>query len=197
MIMRTLIRSFDAALCQAQGVFEFCDDKACLFRLQLTRSRRDLLLSQGVLPKGSAVLELHLWNEHIPALPPAGPDLVWASQTRCLFINSLHAVGRQIAVDPRLANVKAVSGVSVLLSAGDRSSGERMIHRLGFEVLPYHNRLGRFGVFWENLYSWWLMWAFNPVSLNHRQLVRLQRVEFWMLASEFRLRYGESLKRNS
>jgi hypothetical protein len=142
------------------------------------------------------VLELHLWNEHIPAIPPEGPDLVWASRTRRLFINSLYAIGQQIGIDPRLAGIKAVGGVSVLLSAGDRYSGERMIHRLGFEVFPYHNRLGRFGIFWENLYSWWLMWAFNPVSLNHRQLMRLQRVEFWMLASEFQLRYGESSRGN-
>jgi hypothetical protein len=190
--MRALIGSLDAALRQAQGVFEFCDDKECLFRLQLTRSRRDLLLCQGALPKGSAVLELHLWNEHIPALPPAGPDLVWASRTRRLFVNSLHAVGQQIGIDSRLANVQAVGGVSVLLSAGDRFSGDRMIHRLGFEVLPYHNRLGRFGEFWENLYSWGLMWAFTPVSLNHRQLLRLRRVEFWMSAGEFQLRYGEN-----
>jgi len=66
--MRALVRGFDAALRQAQGVFEFCDDKACLFRLQVTRSRRDLLVCQGVLPKGSALVEFHLWNEHIPAL---------------------------------------------------------------------------------------------------------------------------------
>ena len=169
--MRALVRGFDAALRQAQGVFEFCDDKACLFRLQVTRSRRDLLVCQGVLPKGSALLEFHLWNEHIPALPPACPDLVWACRTRQLFVNSLHAVGQQIGIYPRLANVKAVGGVSALLSVGDRSSGERMIHRLRFDILPYHNRLGGFGEFLEYFYAWWLMWAFNPVSLNHRNLL--------------------------
>ena len=195
MSMRALIRRFDAALRQAQGVFEFCDDQACLLRLQLSCSRRDLLLGQGVLPKGSAVLELHLWNEHIPAIPPGGPDLVWASQTRRLFINSLHAVGQQIGVNPRLANIQAVGGISVLLTAGDRASGEHMIQRLGFDILPYHSRLGRFGMFWENFYSWWLMWAFNPASLNHRKLIRLERVEFWMLADEFQLRYGDSLEK--
>jgi hypothetical protein len=138
------------------------------------------------------VLELHLWNEHIPALPPAGPDLAWASRTRRLFINSLYTVGQLVKIDSRLASVQAVGGVSVLLSDGDRSSGERMIHRLGFEILPYHTRLGRFGEFWENFYSWWLMWAFNPVSLNHRQLLRLERVEFWMPRGEFLKRFGES-----
>ena len=192
--MRALIRSLDATLRQVQGVFEFSDDETCLFRMQLTHSRGDLLLCHGILPKGAAVLELHIWNEHTPKLPPSGPDLVWANRTRRLLINSLYAVGQQIETNPRLVNIKAVGGVSVLLSSGDRSSGERMIQQLGFNTLPHHNRLGRFGAFWENLYSWWLMWAFNPVSHKHRELLEMQRVEFWMSTGEFLQHYGKSAR---
>lgn len=191
MSVRALIRRFDAGMRQAQGVCEFCDNESCLFRLQLTSIRRNLLFDQVILPKGSAVLELHLWNEHLLALPPAGPDLAWANRMRCLFMDSLYAVGRQLELDPRLAKVQAVGGISALLSTGERSSGERMIRRLGFAVWPYHSRLGGFGVFWENFYSWCMLWAYNPVSLNHRQLLRLRRVEFWMPADEFLRRFQQ------
>jgi hypothetical protein len=192
MSVRALIRHFDAGMRRAQGVFEFCDDETCLFRLQITSTRRDLLLDQVTLPKGSAVLELHLWNEHLLALPPTGPDLAWANRMRCLFMDSLYAVGRHLEIDPRLAKVQAVGGISGLLSTGERSSGERMIRRLGFAVWPYRSRLGGFGIFWENFYSWCLMWAYNPVSLNRRQLLRLRRVEFWMPADEFLQRFRQS-----
>ena len=66
-----------------------------------------------------------------------------------------------------------------------------MIQHLGFTVLPCHRPLGAFGEFWENLFSWWLMWAYNPPSLKSRRFWRLQRTEIWMTTAEFFRRYGE------
>jgi hypothetical protein len=61
---------------------------------------------------------------------------------------------------------------------------------LGFTVLPYHNPLGRFGEFWENFYTWWIMWTYNQASLRHRRLFRLVRAEVWMTMAELLSRYG-------
>jgi hypothetical protein len=61
---------------------------------------------------------------------------------------------------------------------------------LGFVVQPYHSPLGSFGEFWENFYSWAIMWAYNAVSLRQRHLLQLRRSEFWMSIADFLRRYG-------
>jgi hypothetical protein len=188
--MRALVRHFDALLRWVYGVFEFCDDEDAILRLQVTRAPHALPLGGHAADAGEPVLALHLWNEHLPALPTAGPDLAWAARARRLLIWSLRAVARQMRHDPRLAGVRAVGGVTVLLSPAERPGGARLMQRLGFAVVPYYNPLGRFGEFWEDFYSWWIMWAFNAVSLRHRRLVHLRRVEVWMSAEEFLNRYG-------
>ncbi len=188
--MRFLIRRLDAVLRRAYGVFEFCDDRHCVLRIRLTRASYPLNLSGYVVRAGDPVLELHLWNEHIPPLPPEGPDLAWAIRTRRMLIHSFRMLARYMESDPYLGSVRAVGGITVLLSPGDRLAGERLMERLGFTVTPCPNPLGRFGEFWENFYAWCLMWTFNAASLRRRSLVRLRRVGVWMPTEEFLRRYG-------
>jgi YkoP domain len=188
--MRALIRHFDAWLCRAYGVFEFSDDENCVLRLQVTRAPHTLHLNGQVVDAGASVLALHLWNEHIPPMPPAGTDLAWAALMKRLLIQSFRSVATQMRCDPRLASVRAVGGVMALLSPAEHPAGMYLMRRLGFTVMPYHSPLGHFGEFWENLYSWWIMWTFNAASLQHRQLVHLCRTEVWMLVEEFLSRYG-------
>jgi len=188
--MSALIRLFDRLLRYVLGVFEFCDDPDCLFRLRVTQAAHPVPLNGDEVPAGAPVLELHLWNEHIPPLPTAGPDAAWATHLRRLLIPSFRAVARQVRHDPRLAGVRAVSGTMAFLSPAEHPGGVHLMQRLGFTVMPHDSPLGRFGEFWENFYSWWIMWAFNAVSLRHRHLVRLHRTEVWMSADEFLSRYG-------
>jgi hypothetical protein len=188
--MRALIRRFDALLSQAHGVFEFCDDGNCVLRLQIAQTRRTLCFAGQEVRVGEPVLVLHLWNEHIPPLPQAGPDLAWAAQLRRLFIQSLRAVAVQMRCDPRLARVRAVGGTTTLLSPDSHPGGRRFMQRLGFTILPYRSPMGRFGEFWENFYAWGIMWTFNAASLRQRQLLHLRRSELWMPADEFVSRYG-------
>ncbi|OGO65953.1 MAG: hypothetical protein A2Z45_05075 [Chloroflexi bacterium RBG_19FT_COMBO_55_16] len=190
--MRAFVRLIDAAVRRARGVFPFCEDEECLLRLQLSRAGHELRFSGCRVPPGAPVLELHLWNEHVPQLPASGPDLAWAMRMRRLFLHSLRAVARKMENDPRLVSVSAVCGATGLLSLDGGSSGVAVFQRLGFTVLPNHHPLGRFGEFWDNLYAWWLMWTFNPVSRRSRRFSDLQRVEIWMPAEEFLSRYGNS-----
>jgi hypothetical protein len=188
--MRALIRHFDTLVRRANGVLEFCDDEECLLRLQVARAPRTLHLEGQVVEAGEPVLILHLWNEHIPPLPQTGPDLAWAVRGYRMFIRSLCAVARQMQNDPRLAGVRAVGGVTVLFGPAGNSDKASLVQRLGFSVMPYHGPLGRFGEFWENFYSWWIMWTFNAASLQHRRLVHLRRVEIWMPVERFLNHYG-------
>jgi hypothetical protein len=189
--VRALIRRLDAFLRWALGVYEFIDDEKCLLRLQVTRAPHRLDLGERVVEAGEPVLGLHLWNEHIRPFPTDGPDLTWAVQTRRQFVQSLRGAACEMKRDRRLASVRAVGAVTALLPI-PQPGAVRLMARLGFEVVPYQNRLGRFGEFWENLYSWWLIGAFNPAARRGRRMLGLRRSEAWMSAEEFLRRYGDT-----
>lgn len=188
--MRLLIRLLDRVLRKIQGVFEYSDDPGCMFRARIGRVRHRINLPDREIPAGATVLELHFWNEHMPQIPTEGPDLPLALRGQRMLVNSLRSFARQIEQDPRFSAGQAVGGSTVLFAAGDGSSGEKLFLRLGFSVFPYRNPLGRFGEFWENLYTWGLMWAFNAGSLQHRHLLQLQRSEAWMSTEQFLDRYA-------
>ena len=69
-----------------------------------------------------------------------------------------------------------------------------MLEHMGFLVLPYHRPFGAFGEFWENLFTYWLMWAYNPASLHNRSLLSMRRTEFWMSRKQFLERFGNPMK---
>jgi hypothetical protein len=189
--MRAVIRRFDALLRRAYGVFEFCDDADCLLRLQVGEASVPLCLADGnEVRRGDRVLLLHLWNEHVPLIGAAGPDLAWAVRAYRMWLPSLRAAARWLAEESGLPDVQAVGGVTVLAFPGGEEGGSRFLQRLGFALYPYRNPLGRFGEFWENFYAWGLMWSFNAASLHNRHLLRMRRTEFWMSAPAFLRRYG-------
>jgi len=189
--VRPLIFLLDRLLRRAYGIFEFSNEPTCVLRLRVKRVPRALPLPGGQIPAGATVLELHLWNEHIPPLPKEGPDLVWAVQARRQLIASLRAVAQELRHNERLAQAQAIGGVTVLISASGPQGGEELVSRMGFTVVPCHRPLGRFGEFWENLYTWGLMWAFGAVSLRRRRFLGLRRVELWISREEFLCRYGD------
>jgi len=190
-VLRKAVRALDGRLRRALGVFEFEDNPDGLLRVRLTRAAHAVVLAGHTLPKGAPVLELHLWNEHVPPLPERGPDLAWAAQVRRRLVASFCALGRAMVRDTRFADVQAVGGITVLCFTGDGRREARLFERLGFAVRPYRGPLGRFGEFWENLYTWAIMWAYNAATLRRRRLLGLRRGEIWMTADEFRRRYNE------
>lgn len=189
MTLRLLIRNFDAWLSQAEGVFEFCQEPECLLRLQVAQAWHNLRLPDATIHTGEPVLVLHLWNERLSQIPAQGPDLGWAKPMQRRFVQSLGLVAGYVQRSPALANIRAVGGVTVLAAPGNYG-GSRMLQRLGFSVIPYHRRLGAFGEFWENFYTWVLMWTYNPGSLHYRGLWGLRRAEIWMSAEAFLRRFG-------
>jgi hypothetical protein len=186
---RHLIRSFDNLLCRTYGVFEYCDDPACILRLQAAEAKRTVHIPDLEIQKGAQVLLLHLWNEQLLQISPSGPDLTWAKAMQRAFIHSLQGAAGYLSRDQNLAGVQAVGGVTILFSR--QFEGGRLMKRLGFTLIPYHSSLGRFGEFWDNLYSGLLIWAYNPNSLPYHRLLSLSRTEFWIAKEEFLRKFGQ------
>jgi len=191
--MRRLIHSFDSFLRRRFGIVELAperSDPACMLRVRVTHATHAVSLPEGPVAAGAEVLELHLWNERIPPIPPAGPDLAWARQAQRMFLGSLREAARQLREDSRLAGVQAIAGTTVLVYGADGVERNRLLLSLGFSVFPARNPLGRFGQFWENAYTWSVMWAYNAASLRNRRLLDMRRDEFWMARSRFLERFG-------
>ncbi|HEX9012717.1 MAG TPA: hypothetical protein VF813_04345 [Anaerolineaceae bacterium] len=190
-MLKTVLRGFDNSLCWLRGVFSFDNDPECILRVQAESATHDVTLPGETLRKGERIIHLHLWNEHLPVMPPGGDDLAWAARTWRLFVRSLQRLALQIPRDPRLAGARAVGASSALFTLrGGPSSGARLMEKIGFQVTPYYRPWGGFGEWIENTYSWWLMWAYNPGSMRSRDYQRIERTEIWMSAAELVRRFG-------
>jgi len=136
------------------------------------------------------VEELHLWNEHLPRMDEEGPSLEWATKAYRLWGASLKKLVAYLEDEPQFANVRAFRGETAFLRDDLEESG--LLERLGFDVLRMDrgDKLRRFGEFWENLYTWWLIWTFNPGSLRRKDFFRLERAQLWISRQALLERYG-------
>jgi hypothetical protein len=188
--LRAVIRRFDGFLCRVEGVQEFTDDPDCILRVQVNRLNHPLHLAGNDISIGAEVLLIHLWNERILKIPDLGADLGWSVQVQRKMMRSFKLVARHMKLEQTLHDVQAIGGNTVLAAFETPNGGRTLLERLGFQFFPYRGSIGAFGEFWENFYTWWLMWAFNPASVRHRQLMDLKRAEFWMWVDDFIERFG-------
>ena len=194
--LRAIIRRFDAWLSHMEGVEPFTDDPQCIMRIQVGSIGRTLVLPGATIPARAKVLRLHAWNERMPAIPPEGADLAYGLRLQRLTLASLKLIAQHILANSSLQDTQAVGGVTAHVSLKEADGGRQMLEHFGFTVMPYHRPFGAFGEFWENFYTWWLMWTFNPASTRHRNLWDLQRTEFWMAKENFLKRYGMTFECN-
>jgi hypothetical protein len=181
--MRALVRLLDAYLCRRYGVFGFSDDPECILRLQVSQAPRRISLLGFELQPGQPVLMIHLWNEKLPLIPAEGANLAWGKSAQRKLLHSLNLAAHYLEQTPQLEPIRAVGGVTALFPPDERSGGNKLFQRLGFTVMPYHSSLGRFGEFWENFYSWMLVWTYNPASLRDGgglTLFATHRSEIWI-----------------
>jgi len=189
-LLRTIIRRFDSWLSGREGVESFTNDPRVIMRLQIGRVRHEIYLPDRTIPVGTKVLMLHAWNERMPRIPTKGPDLAYGLELQRRTIDSLKAVAQHIYNTLPIQDIQAVGGVTAHITLKEIDGGRAMLEHLGFTVMPYFRPLGAFGEFWENFYTWWLMWTYNPASVKHRSLWHLQRTEFWMTKEKFVEKYG-------
>lgn len=189
------VRALDSILRRAYGVRPFSEDPDCILRVAFGSSPRDVRLSDGTLIRcGDPVVHLHLWNERLAALPRERGSLGWGSSLLRLVSHSLHLLAYHLESGPGVAAV-AVHGEMGFVT--QLRSVHAVLQRLGFDVKLKEApgwRVWR-RAFWDNFYSYLLLWTFSPGGLRGKRLGELCRVEVWM--SRAQLLGGFSLQREA
>jgi hypothetical protein len=188
--MQAGVRLIDTLLTRSLKIYEFTADPECILRIQLKRASHPVTIGEYNIATGDPVLGIHVWNQHMPKLSEDGPTLDWALHLQRQTVHSFRLIASEMKSDSRYDPIKSICGESALFSFTTHTGGTRLMEHLGFIVIPYHRPAGRFGEFWENLFSWWLMWTYNDPSLHSRSLWHLQRTEIWITRDEFFRRYG-------
>jgi len=192
-VLRGMVLALDSLLRRQGHVREFTADEQCILRIALTTSKQDVELSEGTEVRvGDRILELHLWNEHIPPMPSKGPDMSWGLRFYRLAVKSLRSLAAHVAAG-ELPDIVALGGQMAFMEKDDSAVLASLAAKLGFELVNLTaegGRWRRFTHFWENIFSWALMWAFNPASLRGKRFLRLQRYRLWMSRRTLLERYG-------
>jgi hypothetical protein len=191
---RAMVRGLDRLLRRQGRVQEFTQDEECILRIAPTTYRQDVELSDGTKVRaGDKICELHLWNEHIPPMPLEGPDLRWGVRFYRLAVESLRGLAAYITAED-LQDIVALGGQMAFLEKDDSPVLASVAAQLGFDIVNLAAQGGRwlrFTHFWENIFSWALMWTFNPGSLRGKRFLRLQRYRLWMSRRTLLQRYGQ------
>jgi len=198
--LRALIRRIDLLLQRIEGIREYSADERCLFRIALHRVPARLEPAGLHLRPGDPILDIHLWNEHIPKIAPSGPDFAWAKRFRRRAVQSMRQLAAAIAADPELRQVRAIRARWTIATAEDDGKLARVIGGIGFRSLSAADRPVGFGTplgrFLNGVWALALVWTFNPHCLHHRTL-SWSREEFWISRGAFLERFGSEAPRKS
>jgi hypothetical protein len=160
----------DRWLRQRQGVYEYSDDPRCLFRVQRTAAECDVMLGDGThIRQGAPVLNLHLWNEHVPPLGPNGFCIAWAREATRRVELSMYGLVRHLKWTRALDDIVALRGDMRLGTAEKSGQFARIAARYGFEPAGTASEgftPGTLKRFAENVFICLLVLATNPAALR-------------------------------
>jgi hypothetical protein len=190
---RRAICALDALLRHLLGIYEFSQNPDCILRISRGRSRQERVLSDGtVVHVGDPVIELHFWNEHVPRMDAAGPDLAWGLRFYRRLRRSLVSLARYTRQTPGLDDVVAFHGELWFTPEPGPQQCAAVLRALGFDFIPRPpptNVWQRIARFFERLHVWALIWAFNPGSLKSKRLLTIEHGELWMSRKTLLQRY--------
>ena len=193
--LENAVFGLDRWLRRRQGVFEYTDDPACIFRIQHAQAEEGLTLAgEARIEPGMPLLNLHLWNEHMPLMGPEGPSVGWARH----LSRAVHASLRQLAAylddNPGLDDIAALRADMRLGTAEQGAQFVRLMGRYGFEPAAEVVHLGYWQSsslhhFGENILIFLLVLATNPVAVSPPVLRRDHKLVYLSRAALER-RYG-------
>lgn len=198
-LSRRLVRLLDWRLRISQGIFEYTSDPQCMFRINLSCAEESTKLRDGAnISAGEELIELHIWNDHMPPIGPNGPDLAWANLVGGRIERSLHDLAAYISAHPNLSEIPALRANTTFMVRNERQL-RRLVMHYGFEVqgiVQPNGAFARIRRFGENILVWLLVWTFNPGERKKTKLSR-PRYAIWMSRSTLMSRYGGAPRRRN
>jgi len=195
-LVRAVILSLDRVLSRAQRVEIFTQAEGCILRVALAKSDKDLVLSDGAsVRKGETIGEIHFWNERVPTMPPGGPNLAWGQRFYRQLTYSLGLLATYVENDSRFASVRAFRGETSWVPRVGALEIPKVGNHLGFDLLRLEESAGlwrRFTAFWENLYVWALIWAYNREGLVYKDILRSERCRLWISREKLARRWRKT-----
>jgi hypothetical protein len=192
-LLERIVFAIDAALRRWYSVVEFTSDPTCILRIRVGRLERPLVLADGTCGRaGERFVDLHLWNEQIPAMPEEGASIAWARQMHLSFQHSLQQLVRYLATRPDLADIAVVRCTLMFASPERDAQMARLLGRYGFELVPGASALTlseharRFG---ENIQISLVVLTRNRAALR-RDTLRRGRTRMFMSRHALEQRYG-------
>jgi len=190
-LLNRLIVAFDRRQRRKLGIWEFTDDPDCIVRLGITRARVGAHLADGTIVRpGDRIGVIHLWNEHVPRIPPGGGDLGWARTMLKSVRRSLLLLAPYLREEPRLQSIDAFGGEFGFVYS---PAAMRVLTLLGFELfdpLPPRTLWDRTVDLAMRIWPYLLRRAFNPESLRDQGFSDLRRRPIWITRSTILARYG-------
>jgi hypothetical protein len=193
-MLNALVSVIDKTLRARQGIFEYSHCPNCIFRAHVAAAARDIALSDGTcLAAGSRLINLHLWNEHVPPFPDRGPTLGWARRMRYDIEISLRELAAFVADDRGLADITAIGATTMFASARQAQLVAQLAARYGF-VRALDTPAGRSASqalhrFGENILISMIVVSHNPAALR-ADCFRRDRVPVYLRRDELVRRFG-------
>jgi hypothetical protein len=191
--LRRLIAGLDRFLRRSQGIAEFSGHPDCLLRVARAIAREDVRFADGSrIHRGTEILDLHLWNEHLSTLPSPCRGLARASALRRRLTTSFRELVRCLEADPALGAIAAVRACAAFVPRRRVRKVLRIARAFGFDTTVDAGIASRPGPAFrlgENVLMWALAWTFNPGAARRDGLAR-QHCELWISRKELLARYG-------
>ncbi len=187
------VRGVDLLLRHRYGIQEFTDDEECIFRISLMPAAGNVVLSDGTaVAPGDLVLQLHFWNEHLPAMGTAGPDTAWATLMKRRTSRSLASIAAHLERERHHDGVRALHGSPPFASRIGTAQMVRTARRFGFDVIEPQRQpelRERIHAMFDSMFLWGLARAFNPGALRSKGLLR-HRYQLWISRAKLVGCYG-------
>lgn len=164
---RSLIGTFDAVLRWIGGVKEFEDDATGALRIERGHAARDLTLCDDTpIGRGSAILGLHFWNEHLPPFPSNDSGFDWAKSVQDQIRASLQRLALHFRTHRAFDDIGALRVALSFPKGGSQGILGHLLTDAGFEPIEAP-RAALWQLFYrlEGIWAWLLTWAYNPRGL--------------------------------
>ena len=190
-----MMLAIDRRLRERNAVIEYTSDPRCILRIRIGRLDRIVSLEDGTMGRvGDRMIDLHLWNEHIPPIPRNGASVSWARQWQQCMDVSFRELACFLVRRPDLDDISVLRAITAF-GARERSAGNMLLmQRYGFEPTAdmkpatMSERGRRLA---DNVLMTLMVLAHNPAALRSDTLFR-GRTFLFMSRRVLKARYGAS-----